>query len=207
VWAEGPEAEGDGLAREAKEAEMIGVMDLVRKMRSPESKLVLEAVEELRARNWLEDGSLKGVVLCHAHLERADLCTANLADVDLHQAHLQGADLSMANLSGAKLTRTNLEGANLSAANLRGADLFKADLREARNVTLDQLAQAKRLCFATMPDGTPYDGRFNLPGDLELARWGKVDTADPAAMAYFLGVSLVTYLHGQGREELAASLA
>lgn len=186
---------------------MIGVMDLVRKMRSPESKLVLEAVEELRARNWLEDGSLKGVVLCHAHLERADLCKANLADVDLHQAHLKGADLSMANLSGAKLTRTNLEGANLSAANLRGADLFKADLRDARNVTLDQLAQAKRLCFATMPDSTPYDGRFNLPGDLELARWGKVDTADPAAMAYFLGVSLETYLQGQGREELAASLA
>ena len=55
---------------------MIGVMDLVRKLRSPESKLVLEAVEALRARGWLEDGSLRGVVLCHAHLERADLCKA-----------------------------------------------------------------------------------------------------------------------------------
>ena len=186
---------------------MIGVMDLVRKMRSAESKLVLEAVEELRARGWLDDGSLKGVVLCHAHLQRADLCKANLTDVDLHQAHLQDADLSMANLSGAKLTRTNLQGANLSAAILRGADLFKADLRDARNLTFEQLAQAKRLCFATMPDGLPYDGRFNLAGDLDLARWGKVDVTDPAAMAYFLGVSLDTYLHGQGREVLAKSLA
>ncbi|HET7011582.1 MAG TPA: pentapeptide repeat-containing protein [Anaerolineales bacterium] len=186
---------------------MISVMDLVRKMRSPESKLVLEAVEELRARNWLEDGSLRGVVLCHAHLERADLCKANLAEVDLHQAHLQGADLSMAKLIGAKLTRANLEGVNFSAADLSGADLFKADMRDARNLSLDQLSKAKRLSFATMPDGTPYDGRFNLPGDLDLARWGKVDVNDPAAMAYFLGVSLETYLHGQGREELAASLA
>jgi Pentapeptide repeats (8 copies) len=185
---------------------MISVMDLVRKMRSPESKLVLEAVEELRARNWLEDGSLKGVVLCHAHLERADLCKASLVEVDLHQAHLQNADLSLANLTGAKLTRANLEGANLSAATLGGADLFKADLRDAHNVSLDQLSEAKRLCFATMPDGTPYDGRFNLPGDIELARWGKVDVADPAAMAYFLGVALETYLHGQGQKELAASL-
>src|SRR3990172_2910452 len=157
---------------------MIGVMDLVRKLRSPESKLVLEAVEELRARGWLEDGSLRGVVLCHAHLE-------------------------MANLSNVKLTRANLQGANFSAANLRGADLFKAKLRDARNLGLEHLAQAKRLCFATMPDGAPYDGRFNLPGDLDLARWGKVDVTDPAAMAYFLGVSLEIYLHGQGREVLA----
>jgi Asp-tRNA(Asn)/Glu-tRNA(Gln) amidotransferase A subunit family amidase len=186
---------------------MIGVMDLVRKMRSPESKLVLEAVEELRARGWLEDGSLRGVVLCHAHLQRADLCKANLAEVDLHQAHLQDADLSMADLSGAKLTRTNLQGANLSAAKLQGADLFKADLREARNLTLSQLATTKRLCFATMPDGQPYDGRFKLAGDLDLARWGKVDVTDPAAMAYFLGVTLDTYLRGQGQEVMAKSMA
>lgn len=186
---------------------MIGVMDLVRKLRSPESKLVLEAVEELRARGWLENGSLKGVVLCHCHLQRADLCKANLTDVDLHQAHLQDADLSMADLTGAKLTRANLQGVNFSAALLHGADLFKADLRDARNLSLEQLSHAKRLCFATMPDGLPYDGRFNLAGDLELARWGKVDITDPAAMAYFLGVSLETYLQGQGREVLARSMA
>jgi hypothetical protein len=57
---------------------MAGVMDLIRKMRSPETKLVLEAIAELRARGWLEDGSLRGVLLCHAHLEGSDLYT-NLA--------------------------------------------------------------------------------------------------------------------------------
>jgi hypothetical protein len=176
---------------------MTGVMDLVRKMRSPENKLVLQAVAEMRARRWLEDGSMMGVLLCHAHLEGADLTKANLREVDLHQAHLQGADLGMADLSFAKITRANLRGVNGSHAILREADLFKADLTGARNLTEDQLSQAKRLCFATMPDGTPYDGRFNLPGDLELARWGKVDTSDPAAMAYFLGVSLAAYLSGQ----------
>lgn len=178
---------------------MTGVMDLIRKMRSPETKLVLEAVAELRARGWLEDGSLRGVLLCHAHLEGADLYRANLHNVDLHQAHLDGADLGLADLAGAKLTRATLRGANLSQAILTGADLFKADLTDARNVTLEQLAEAKRLCFATLPDGTPYDGRFNLAGDLDLARWGKVDPDDPAAMAYFLGVPLEVYLRGQGK--------
>jgi hypothetical protein len=185
---------------------MAGVMDLIRKMRSPETKLVLEAIAELRARGWLEDGSLKGVMLCHAHLEGSDLYKANLREVDLHQAHLEGADLGLADLGGAKVTRACLRGANLSQTTLAGADLFKADLTDARNVTEEQLAGAKRLSFATMPDGTPYDGRFNLPGDIDLARWGKVDPADPAAMAYFLGVSLEAYLRGQGKAELAPEI-
>lgn len=185
---------------------MTGVMVLIRKMRSPETKLVHEAVAEMRARGWLEDGSLRGVLLCHAHLDGADLYKANLHEVDLHQAHLDGADLSLADLGGAKLTRASLRGTNLSQAHLAGADLFKADLTDARNLTEGQLASAKRLCFATLPDGTPYDGRFNLAGDIDLARWGKVNPDDPAAMAYFLGVSLETYLRGQGKTELAPEI-
>jgi len=185
---------------------MAGVMDLIRKMRSPETKLVLEAIAELRARGWLEDGSLRGVMLCHAHLEGSDLYKANLREVDLHQAHLEGADLSLADLGSAKVTRACLRGANLSQTSLAGADLFKADLSDARNVTDEQLTQAKRLCFATMPDGKPYNGRFNLAGDIDLARWGKVDPGDPAAMAYFLGVSLERYLRGQGKPELAREI-
>jgi hypothetical protein len=189
-----------------KEDSMAGVMDLIRKMRSPETKLVLEAIAELRARGWLEDGSLRGVMLCHAHLEGSDLYRASLREVDLHQAHLEGAELSLADLSGSKITRACLRGANLSQADLSGADLFKADLTDARNLTDEQLAQAKRLSFASLPDGTPYNGRFNLPGDIELARWGKVNPDDPAAMAYFLGVPLESYLRGQGKPELASQI-
>jgi uncharacterized protein YjbI with pentapeptide repeats len=109
----------------------------------------------------------------------------------------------MADLSGAKLTRTNLRGANFSQADLRKADLFKADLRDAINLTDDQLSQVKRLSFAVMPDGSPYDGRYNLAGDIEFARWGRVDVEDPAAMAYFLGISLESYLGGQQQAKQA----
>ena len=172
-------------------------MDLIRKLRSPDNKHVLQAIEELRVRGWLEDGTLRGIPLCHVHMEGADLLGADLAKVDFHQASLQWTDLSRANLSGAKLTRINLQGANLSHAILQGADLFKANLLEARNLTDQQLASAKRLYGATMPNNEPYDGRYNLPGDLEFARWGRVDIDDPVAMANFLGVSLEVYLNGQ----------
>jgi len=176
---------------------MVTVMDLIRKLRSPENKTVLQAVEGLRVRGWLEDGSLKGIPLCHAHLQGADLIKADLTKVDLHQANLEGVNLSMAILNGTKFARVDLKGANFSNATVDGADFFKADLQEACNLTEEQLSTAKRLYGATMPDGNLYDGRYNLEGDLDFAQWGRVDVNDPSAMAYFLGISLETYQRGQ----------
>jgi hypothetical protein len=176
---------------------MTTVRDLIKKLSSPENKRVLEAVAALRVRGWLSDGSLAGVPLCYCHLEGADLLGADLKGVDLHQAHLEWADLSMADLSDAKLTRASLQGANLSETNLTGADLFKANLQGARNVSGAQLASAHRLWGAIMPDGSSYDGRYNLAGDLEFARWGRIDINDPQAMADFLHVPLEVYQRGQ----------
>jgi hypothetical protein len=184
---------------------MTTVRDLVAKLSSPENKRVLEALAELRARGWLSDGSLEGIPLCYCHMEGADLLGASLQRVDLHQAHLEWADLSMANLRDAKLTRANLQGANLSETELQGADLFKANLQGARNVTDAQLASAHRLWGAIMPDGSSYDGCYNLKGDLEFARWGRIDINDPQAMADFLRVPLDVYQHGQQRRMAEAT--
>lgn len=176
---------------------MATIVNLINKLRSPENKRVLQAIEDLRVRGWLCDGTLTNIPLCHVHMQNADLLGADLRKVDFHQAHLQGADLSQANLSGAKLNRASLEGANMSQTNLAGADLFKANMTDVRNLTDEQLAVAKRLWGAIMPDRKTYDGRFNLPGDLEFAKWGRVDIHDAEAMAEFLGISLETYLEGQ----------
>ena len=180
---------------------MTTVMSLIRKLRSPDNKRVLEAVEGLRARGWLEDGSLCKIPLCHVHFEGADLFKAKLMDVDFHQVHMDMSNLSMADLSGAKLSRADLQGADFSEAKLENTDMFKTNLVEARNLTDEQLQKAKRLWGATMPDGAPYDGRFNLQGDLDFAQWAKVDADDPEALAYFFGVSLETYMQGQEQRE------
>ncbi|HBX69338.1 MAG TPA: hypothetical protein DEH25_08120 [Chloroflexi bacterium] len=180
-------------------------MELLNKLRSHDNKIALQAVEALRARGWLEDGSLQGVALCQAQLQGADLMKANLSIVDFHQAQMDWADLSLANLTAAKLTRASLAGANLEQANLKGADLYKTNLRYARGLNDTQFQQVKRLWGAIMPDGNPYDGRYNLSADIELARWGHVEVSDPEAMAAFYGVSVETYLAGQGEKALAAA--
>lgn len=176
---------------------MFSLTELINKLRSRDNRRALEAVEELRVRGWLCDGSLRQIALCQAELQGADLMSADLAHADFHQAHLEYADLSMADLRGAKLTRTSLHGANLSQAQLTGADLYKANLRDAGNLSHSQLSKTKRLWGATMQDGNPYDGRYNLSGDLAFAIWAKVDVDDPEAMADFYGVPLEDYLRGQ----------
>jgi hypothetical protein len=87
---------------------------------------------------------------------KADLRKANLVGADLREISLVGADLAGANLEEANLSQANLEEANLLQANLQGADLSKANLKCAK-VTAEQLAEAKLLKGATMPDGTEHN--------------------------------------------------
>src|SRR5512136_1129461 len=169
---------------------MISKIELINRMQSPENRNVLEAVQELHTSGMLSDGSLRGIALCQAVLETADLKGADLCYVDLHQANLDDADLSGARLQAAKLNRASLRGANLAGADLTNADLYKVNLRSARNLSDEQLTRLNELFGSIMPDGSVYDGRFNLFGDLSRAHWAKVKIDDPKSMAEFYGVKL-----------------
>ncbi|MGQ9599072.1 MAG: pentapeptide repeat-containing protein [Anaerolineae bacterium] len=110
----------------------------------------------------LNEADLRGANLIEADLSVANLERANLHEADLRRANLRGADLRQVNLFVAILRGTNLEGANLAGADLRRAHFFDANLAganlEAANlgwakVAADQLAQAKSLHGAILPDG------------------------------------------------------
>ncbi len=178
-------------------------LELINKIAKLENKSTLQAVEELRVRGWLTDGSLRGTALCQAQLQNADLMEADLRNVDFHQATLDYADLRKAKLNGVKMNRASLQRANFDHADLTYADLYKANLRGARNLTEQQLSTVHELVGAIMPDGNVYDGRFCLAGDLARARWAKVNMEDAASMAEFYGVPVEAYRHAQKQESLA----
>jgi uncharacterized protein YjbI with pentapeptide repeats len=90
----------------------------------------------------------KGIVLQFLH--EAGLINKNNTIIDLHLA-----DLGEADLSGTDLREANLSGANLSGANLSGTNLSGANLSGAK-VTAVQLATAKALFEAIMPDGSRH---------------------------------------------------
>jgi uncharacterized protein YjbI with pentapeptide repeats len=182
---------------------MTSKIELINRLQGLENKNVLQAVEELRACGMLGDGSLRGIALCQAVLQNAKLNNADLCYTDFHQAILDDADLSSAKLQAAKLNRASLRSVNLEGTDLTNADMYKVNLRGALNLTEEQLSKLNELFGSIMPDGSVYNGRFNLFGDLERARWAKVKIDDPKSMAEFYGVTLNEYLDGQKRAETA----
>ena len=76
--------------------------------------------------------------------------------------------------------------------------LEEANLSNAE-VANDQLATVGSLRYATMVNGSRYDGRFNLAGDLSAALRENVDVGNTEAMAEFYGVSVDDY--NQGKEQ------
>lgn len=108
----------------------------------------VRAVAQARTHTALRtlDGPRKGILIRFLH--DSGLIVKGHAVLSLALA-----DLTYSDLSGA-----DLRGSDLSGANMRGADLYDADLRNANMhnavISNEQLAYAKDLLGATLPDGT-----------------------------------------------------
>jgi hypothetical protein len=158
----------------------------------------------------MRGANLRGADLSDANLQRTDLFGADLREANLNRADLRWARLAHSNLKGASLRAANLRGANLREAEIDGADLSQANLQDAllgaqheearlnidRRISEEmalaaeaQIVQARALRGAIMPNGSRYDGRFNLEGDVLEAQQQGIDLNDPAARAAFYGVA------------------
>jgi hypothetical protein len=126
------------------------------------SNVTMNNVELYRA-------TLSGTDMTGVLLPFANLSEANLREADLSPALLTRTDLSYANLRGA-----NLSNAYLNKANLSNADLSEANLNGAFLVTGAQLAKARSLEGATMPDGQTLqsDTKPNRPTFKEWLKEG-----------------------------------
>jgi hypothetical protein len=168
---------------------------LIVQMASSHAGVSGAAIQTLRARGWLEDGSLTGRHLSRANLRGANLVRANLDEALMWEARLSGAGLSKATLKGAQLVgaqldRTdltgadlhkaqlwhtnlkkaelfgaNLEGATMMGSNLKGADLRKSNLRGV-DLTNAVVTTKQLLDAATLEGATMPDGVV-LQGSLE----------------------------------------
>jgi uncharacterized protein YjbI with pentapeptide repeats len=104
---------------------------LIRQMRSSINEEAVRAVEELRARSWLTDGSLRSAVLEGANLQGANLMYADLRGAILTQANMENVNMLSANLQGVYLRNANLKKARLGDVKLIGSDMGNANLQGA----------------------------------------------------------------------------
>ncbi|MBE0690269.1 MAG: pentapeptide repeat-containing protein [Anaerolineae bacterium] len=172
--------------RDAQRANRERLQELITQMGSKDNGLAIAAVEILRLRGWLYDGSLQGAYLYYANLEGADLGSVHLTGANLIGAHLTGANLIGAHLEGARLGSANLqgvnldgshlqrthligahlEGANLGSAHLQGAHLSGAHLTGVNlgsaHLTGVNLIGAQFDEHTTLPDGTQWTPDTNM---------------------------------------------
>jgi uncharacterized protein YjbI with pentapeptide repeats len=132
--------------------------------------------------------------LSRARLKQTNLDNALMTNANLAGAQLTGASLVRARLDGANLSGSDLTGANLDQADLTDADLFEAvlsgaKLAGARNLTQDQIDNARGDASTELPPGLvrpthwltgEYAGAASRP-----APW----MAHPADLYALLGVA------------------
>ena len=164
---------------------------LILQMASKHNEVTDTAVRTLRAYGWLTDGSLNRADLYTANLHEARLYGARLEEADLRNTDLGGAGLQNANLVGARLNGAilkdallfwaDLRGADLSGANLDGLNLFSYSVLPVQGWThehtIEQLAQAKTLNRATMPDGVRISEAYQPTFEEWVLNWRKKQSA------------------------------
>ena len=144
--------------------------------------IALRAVLDITANNLHQKGFLR-----YRIFENAKLAGAMLVGADLSHSSFYHSDFTGAELFGARLQMTSfwggtLRGVDLRDATLSGSRFTYVDLTDAR-ITPKQLQEANRLQGTRLPNGKIYDGRFNLPGDIQDAQTLGVDVNNPVAMA------------------------
>lgn len=148
--------------------------DLIDALTGDDHKLALRAVDQLRAMEWLYDGTLQGMMLAGVNLSNANLFLANFVSSNLEAACFQEANLFMANFQDANLYNADLYGATLAEANLHSADLRSADLRGANlhgAILADALVDDALFDENTvLPDGAIWTPGIDMSVFLQIER-------------------------------------
>jgi uncharacterized protein YjbI with pentapeptide repeats len=110
--------------------------------------------------NSHNNANLTNALLVKANITRSTFYTSNFSGAQMMYANLYNLKASGSNFNSTNLTGANLSSANLSSCDFSGAILSQADLSNAdlarANISVHQLASAKSLSCAIMPDGTRH---------------------------------------------------
>jgi hypothetical protein len=147
---------------------------LIAALRTGQPETINTAIEELRVREWLYDGTLQGLPLRGAKLSGANLFMANLSGSDLEMAELRDANLFMVNFRESRLLGTDFSGATLAEADLTSSDMRFADLRRANlhgaRLVGANLEKAHFDHDTVLPDGRNWRFDINLDVFLTVER-------------------------------------
>lgn len=111
--------------------------------------------------------NLSGALLVKASLSNTEFYTSKFNGAELMYASFNYTRASGSQFVSANLTGATLVGTNLSSTDFQGAVVTDANFENAilarSNITKEQLASAKSLSCAIMPDGTRHESDSGSP--------------------------------------------
>ena len=116
---------------------------------------------------YLRQSNFSGADFGEANLSRAYLREVDLSKARMTYADLSGADLSQVNFSGADMWHVDLSSAYAETLNLSGAFLYKANLSGMREISVEQLLEARTLRGAKLDDHIRQEIQRRKPNLLE----------------------------------------
>jgi hypothetical protein len=167
---------------------------LLRDIGCGDQGIARRAILDITAKNLHHKGFLRYRIFEDAKLAGAMLASADLSHSSFYHSDFTGVTLWGAKLKMTSFSRCTLRGIDLRDADLDGAYFEYVDLTDAL-VTPTQLQSANRLHGSQLPNGKIYDGRFNLPVDIQDAQTLGVDIADPVAMAKWYAMPYDQFMH------------
>lgn len=210
----------DQLNRVRHERE--GVANLISQLQSPFPGFALEALRLLAEGGLLRKGVLKESQIYRSQLPGGEFFHAEITGAHLNMSNFSGAKFNGAKLDDARIDESIFVNAMFHRASLRnvrifaslennfllrGCDFIEADLTglaalcnvegQIREAPEFQLVACNALWGSIMPDGSKYDGRYNLEGDINSALAKKVNIQQAQEMAAFYEVSVDKFLAGQ----------
>ena len=160
----------------------------------------------------LEGVNFKGAHLGGANFYRANLKKSNFSDCFLDEAKFNYAIVWNANFVSTNLRKSNFENSSLWQSNLQNSflqdcsfhnsDMKGVDFSNANKLTVEQLINMGELRGSILPDGSLYNGMYQLKGDIEKARERGINIDDDNKMAEFYGVSLESYRMGRNSNNI-----
>lgn len=143
-----------GAIREDSAKQHAGMTEVLIRL-NLQAEVGMELEQALRLdKSVFASRSLSGAQLTDTDLSGADLTRVDLSKSQLSGARLLNANLAASDLSNSILIKADFQSSNLLGARIIGADFADAILLEARGTDREQLAQARSLVGAIMPDGS-----------------------------------------------------
>lgn len=188
---------------------------LILSFTSPNKLVATEAARVLRIKGWLTNGSIKDVLFQRTSLDQAELHQASLRNSIFLYTSLKGANINLADISNCTFTDTILENAHAHGTKFDGsiiigetvkpenffknAEFIGASFRSVNfmGVRNDEITEDPSIFFLSaskmrnsiMPDGTKYDGRYQLAGDVSDAINLGFDPYDEESMRKFYEIA------------------